>query len=309
MGFLQVANESGMNTNYLDKFKAVAAAVWAVDPKITLVTTGNTHKWNGRENPEEMRKRLAVHLDLTRWMKEQGKPLVWDVHAFNTGEATDQPRTEGAHTRGLIEFSRWLTRLDPSLGPVPVANFEFNAGSFDHRRGLQHATELNVLHRAGDVVIAGAMPNTSQPWNIYQSDWKAVLWTQGSIYYNQERVWFQSSYLVDQMISRNWTPIVVSATSETNDLDVLAGRAENPDSLVLRVVNHADHPVSSKLDIAAWPMADQMTIEDLVGELGEFNSLKHPTRLHVEHRVLKTTSIWVFPPHSFSILRWANGAK
>ena len=101
-----------------------------------------------------------------------------------------------------------LVVMQGSIASVPlvVAVFEFNAGRFNYNRGLAHAVELNQVCRMSDLVVAGAMPNVSQPWGVYQTDWKAVLWTQGNIYYTQDQVWFQPAYYVQQMITRAWAP-------------------------------------------------------------------------------------------------------
>ena len=73
---------------------------------------------------------------------------------------------------------------------------------------------MNAAHRYGDVIRAVGTPNVSQPWGVYQTDWKAVLWTQGNIYYTQDKVWFQPAYYVDQMIARHWAPDVVSCSTD-----------------------------------------------------------------------------------------------
>lgn len=56
------------------------------------------------------------------------------------------------------------------------------------------------------------MANVAQPWGVYQTDWKAVLWTQGNICDTQDRVWFLPAYYVQQMIARAWAPDIAEST-------------------------------------------------------------------------------------------------
>lgn len=304
MRFLQVANESGVNARYVERFQRIANAVWAIDPDITLVTTGGTYRFTGEEAPEEVRKKLAHHLALTQWVQQKGRALLWDAHAFNTSARTQEPAEAKSQTQGLIQFAHWLNRLDPALAPVQVANLEFNAGSFDHRRGLQHATELHVLHRSPGVVVAGAMPNTSQPWGIYQTDWKAVLWTQGSITYTQEQVWFQSSYLVDRMITRVWADQVVGASCATPDLDVVAARSSQG-HLVVRIVNHRSQEVPVRIVRTGGSLPSGGYREVLAGDPTWSNTREQPERLRIVREDLAGETS-VLPAHSFTVLVWKD---
>jgi alpha-L-arabinofuranosidase len=306
--YYQVANESALNEKYVEKFKQVAEAIWKVDPNITLLPVGKTYTFKPGEKEEDIRRRLALHLDLTQFMHARGKKLLWDCHAFNTSD--DPAQALGGQVPGAIEFSRWLTRLDPSLGVVPVGLLEFNAGRFDYGRGLAHALEMNVTHRAGDCVRAAAMPNVSQPWGVYQTDWKAVLWTQGNIYYTQTKVWFQPAYYVDQMIARNWAPNVVACQTQTPQgaLDVLAARTENGQRLVLRVVNLATEPMTAEIAINGFtPSASAARVEELTGKLPEYNTRTEPERIKPVirqwlHQVKRGKAVYTFPAHSFTVI-------
>lgn len=308
--YLQVANESRFDQKYVEKFKAVAEAVWKIDPEITLVTTGNVYSFKGNEDEAAMRKRFAMHLEIVRFMHERGKKLLIDCHAFNTGD--DPGAARGGAVAGAANFSRWLTRLAPECGVAPVGLLEFNAGRFDFLRGLAHATEMNVTHRNGDVVRGVGTPNLSQPWGVYQTDWKAVLWTQGNIYYTPNKVWFQPAYYVDQMIARHWAPDALSATvSSPNDaLDVYAGKSADGKKLVLRVVNLSAEPVEAKIAIDGFtPKVPDATVEQLIGELTDFNTLDNPEKIKPTtrtepHGFTSGTLSKTFPSHSFTVIKF-----
>lgn len=305
--YLQIANESGVNANYAGYFQRVASAIWKVEPDMILVPSGNVYNFSGRENEADMRKRLDPHLQITRFVHENGKKLLWDFHAFNT--ADDPGQALGGAVPGGIAFSQWLTRLAPECGVVPVACLEFNAGRFNFLRGLAHAVEMNVVARAGDCVRAVATPNVSQPWAVYQTDWKAVLWTQGNIYYTQDKVWFQPAYYVDQMIARIWAPDVVACQTQAPDrtLDVVAAKSVDGKHLVLRVVNMADRPIPATLSIAGFASTAAATVQTLAGDLNGYNTLTAPTKYQPQtttwsHHIARKPDTYTFPAHSFTVM-------
>ncbi|MFO1522751.1 MAG: alpha-L-arabinofuranosidase C-terminal domain-containing protein [Kiritimatiellia bacterium] len=248
-----------------------------------------------------------MHLDLTRFVKERGHQILWDVHVFNK---QDNPaESYGGHLPGGVEFSRWLTRLEPSLGTVPVLIGEFNAGRYNYCRGLGHAVELAQAHRAGDVVRGAAIPNVSQPAGVFQSDWKAVLWTQGNFDYTPDRVWFQSSYHVQKMVADAWAPDVleVAADAPRGTLDVFAAKSEDGRRLVLRVVNMTRAPRRVKLEVAGFtparPVARTTTLAH--GDLLDANTAAIPDLIRPvagEWRHGGLAAPCEFPPLSFTVL-------
>jgi len=308
--YLQVGNESAMNARYVNVFKRVAEAVWQVDPDVALLPVGKGYRGMDTLNEAEARRRLAPHLELTRFAHERGKTLFWDAHAFNTSHDPGQPLDANGQTRGAVAFSRWLTRLEPALGPVPVGILECNAAAFDFKRGLQHACEVNVIHRNGDVVLAAAMPNVSQPWGVYQNDWKAALWTQGNIYYTQEKVWYQPAALVDRMVTRHWAPHVVACDVEAQPktLDVTAARTDDG-KLVLRAVNVTDRPVAAAIAVEGFtPRSPTATVEVMSGPLHATNTLEQPRRiaprtLREPHGMSGGTMTRTFEPYSFTVIQ------
>jgi hypothetical protein len=247
------------------------------------------------------------HLELAQFVHARGKRLLWDIHAFYTSD--DPAASYGGAIPGAAVFARILQRLDPSLSPVQVAVFEFNAGRFNYNRGLAHAVELNQVCRLGDLVIAGAMPNVSQPWRVYQTDWKAVLWTQGNIYYTQDQVWFQPAYYVQQMITRAWAPDVVESTvaAPAKTLDVLAAKTADGQRLVLRVVNLTSSPVEAALALNGFsPRKDSASVEVLAhNDLMDFNPQEQPEKIKPVRSVWKhggAPASWSFPATSFTVI-------
>ena len=289
--FYQVANESAFNSKYVEKFKLVAAAVWKVDPEITLVTTScGTGKLKADDNEETARKRLALHLDLVNFVQQHGRKVMLDCHDFKGAEVVP----------AIALFARWIHRLAPKSADVSIGILEFNAGAFDWQRGLNHAREMNAAYRNGDVIRAIGTPNVSQPWGVYQTDWKAVLWTQGNIYYTPSKVWFQPAYYVDQMIARSWAPAAVACAAQ--GVDAFAARTDDG-KLVLRVVNDSATPVTAALAFTGFtPSKPAAMVEELAGAPADFNSLQLPEKIKPVRRAWPRLDSYTFPPHSFTTM-------
>ena len=297
--FYQHANESRFDRAYVDNFKAVAEAVWKVAPDITLITTSTVPAVKATDAEDTVRGKLALHLELAGLAHERGQRILFDSHSFKGAAAVE----------GIAAFARWLQRLAPDPAAVSVGILEFNAGAFDFQRGLNHALEMNAAHRAGDVLRALGTPNVSQPWEVYQSDWKAVLWTQGNIYYAADKIWFQPAYYVDQMLARHWASeaVAVETAAAPQSLEIFAAKSADGSKLVLRVVNATATGQAARFDIQGSVLAQSpacgttLAHDDLLG----FNTLSEP------ERIKPVTSEWppegnpvsrTFSPHSFTVI-------
>lgn len=245
--YYQVANETPITEEYVARFKRIAQAVWQVEPDITLIPSGMVYRPCELSTRLDAEYRLRYQLDITRFVLAQGKRILWDAHSFSTSDRIDESLDDRySQILGAICMVRWLRLLLPGMADgVKVAVLELNAGRCDHLRGLKHACELNLIHANSDVVFAAALPNATQPWGIYQKDWKAVLWTQGNIYYDKDFVWYQSAYYAARMVAEYWmdAPLRLDCTCDmkARSLSVLCGRsARRPDELVARAVNYGE---------------------------------------------------------------------
>ena len=115
------------------------------------IPVGHGYSFSGNEPLEELRPKLTHHLALTQFVKEHGRKILWDHHAFYTSD--DPAASYHGAIPGAAAFARVLAKLDPSLGELPMGVFEFNAGRFNYNRGLAHAVELNQVCRFGDRIV------------------------------------------------------------------------------------------------------------------------------------------------------------
>lgn len=284
--YYQVANETPITEEYVARFKSVAQAIWQVEPDITLIPAGMVYKPCELSTRLDAEYRLRYQLDITRFVKAQGKRILWDAHSFNTSDRVEEALDDRySQILGAICMVRWLRLLLPGMADdVKVAVLELNAGRFDHLRGLRHACELNLIHANSDIVFAAALPNATQPWGIYQTDWKAVLWTQGNIYYDKDFVWYQSAYYVARMVAEYWMDVPLrlecARDIKSKSLSVLCGRsAKMSDELVARVVNYGEEP--AMIDFYDVMGGNYVVAggEMLIGPVDAFNTRSDPWRI------------------------------
>ena len=295
----QVANESRFNQEYVEKFKLVAEAVWKVAPDITLITTSTRPKVRETDSEAEARQTLAPHLDLAEFARKNGKHIMFDSHCFDGAPAV----------QGSAVFARWLQRLAPDPKLVSVGTLELNAVVFGFEHGLYHALEMNAAYRAGDVIRAVTMANLSNPWGIYQPDWKSVLWTGGNIYYTPTKVWFQPAYYVDQMIANAWAPntVAVESTASPQTLDVFAAKSADGSKLVMRFVNTSKAKQTVRFDIQGVMLGKSPARVSTLAhvDLTDFNTESQPERIKpvtTEWQLAGNLAAQTLPPHSFTVI-------
>lgn len=304
--YYQVANETPITEDYVARFKRVAQAVWQVEPDITLIPAGMVYRPCELSTRLDAERRLGCQLELTRFVKSHGKRILWDAHSFNTSDDVAEALDERySHILGAIAMVRWLRLLLPGVADdVHLAVLELNAGRYDHLRGLSHACELNLLHANSDIVSAAALPNATQPWGIYQTDWKAVLWTQGNIYYDKDSVWYQSAHYVARMVSEHWmdAPIGIEHAQRLREMSIsaLCGvSARKPNELVARVVNYGDAPMTLEFDDVSGDRYAVVGGEVLSGPTNAVNTRSEQRR--IAPKAVQAGMRIELPAHSFGV--------
>ncbi|MCE5326651.1 MAG: family 16 glycoside hydrolase [Planctomycetaceae bacterium] len=303
LAYLQYGNEERINEEYLADFKAAASAVWAKDPSITMVVSDWMY-WEGIPDPQKITRatceNLDAHIKLLQWARDQGGKLWWDVHVWEAGPFV-------AGVKGIADLHAWFEKLVPYY-PVPIAALEQNAGNHDLKRGLAHACMSNELAKLGRFVPAAAAPNTMQPWQQYTTRG----WDQGQIFFTQSKFWYQPSGYVDIMLTRNNCPdlLELSSTVEPMELSLTARKSIDGRTVSIVAVNESDQPRPATIELDDFsPRKKTATVLELAGNPEHDNTPVYPTRVAPSQRtwryaVRKGVVSYLFPPHSFTILRF-----
>jgi alpha-L-arabinofuranosidase len=304
---LELGNEEAVDENYWQHFRAVAEAVWAKDPDLTLVV--GDFAYNDRiKDPFNFRgapriKGLAAHQKILELARGRGRKVWFDVHVWNN-EPRD-PDKLGGGIVGLRDFGAALGKLCPGAD-FKVCVFEENSGNHTLRRGLAHAHAVGELERSGDLVPIVCAANCLQPDRQNDNGWD-----QGLLFLSPSQVWGQPSYYVTQMIARHHLPRCVRADVDSpgNALDVTAKVSTDGKVLQLQVVNLDARPVKTWVDLGGFtPARPAVRVIELAGRLEDENTPEQPRRIVPRRRDVPLGLTGgrlehTFPPYSFTILR------
>jgi len=281
--FIEIGNEEATNEHYLERFKALEAAIRHADPALQLVIGA----WWEPDNP--VSRRIVEQLE--------GKAALWDVHvggdSLNDGRAVDALFTR---------MERLVRQWAPGTA-LKACVFEENGGRHDLQRALGHALILNATERHGDFVVMDCPANCLQP--LGQND---NGWDQGQIFFTSDRVWGMPPYYAEQMAARNHLLLRVQSSVEgAADLDVTATRSEDGRTLALKVVNAGARPVAAALRLGAFSRpATTGQVWTISGDLTGVNDAAHPEAICWKQSPVRLgveTAPVVFPAASYTILR------
>jgi hypothetical protein len=301
---LEIGNEERVDDRYYEKFAAIARAVWAKDPEITLVV-GDFAYNQPITDPMNVRgadsriTSLAAHEKILRLARDAGREVWFDVHVW-----TDGPDPSPS-LKALPSYIDALEKLaDGARHKVVV--FELNANNHTQRRALANAQAIGTILRDARIPVicsANALQVDGQNDNG---------WDQGLLFLNPSKVWLQPPGFVTQMTARNRQPRVLEAelTGATAKLDITATRSEDGKSITLSVVNLNPQPQSATLQLDGFtPAKPAARVEELAGPLGDRNTAEKPEQIKPrqfewKHGLPQAGTTYAFPPHSFTIIRF-----
>jgi hypothetical protein len=301
---LQIGNEERVDEAYFEKFRALAEAIWAKDPQITLVVgdfvynqpIADPYKFSGAESRITT---LAAHRQILDLARRHDRDVWFDIHI-----ATDGPGVSPS-TLALPTYADALEKIAAGA-KFKVVVFELNAGNPRQRRALANAQAIGLAMRDGRFPIV-ASANCLQPDGQNDNGWD-----QGLLFLNPSRVWLQPPGYVTRMISRNYQPRVldVRVTEADSKLDVTATQSEDRETLVLSVVNPDDQPRRLKFEFEGYRlMGRDVVVEELAAPLDAVNTAAEPNRVKsrlvpVQFDKAAGLTSHTFAPHSFTVVRF-----
>jgi alpha-L-arabinofuranosidase len=285
--YIEIGNEEKTDAHYIERFKLLADAMHARDPKLQLIIAA----WWEPDNP--VSKRIVAELD--------GKAVLWDVHVGG-----DDLR-EGANVDRLFTRMRKLVHEWAPGTTLKACVLEENGGRHDLRRALGHAHILNATQRHGDFVLLDCPANCLQAWKQNDNDWD-----QGQLFYTNRQVWGMPPYYAQQMAAENHQPCRVASTvkAPNDDLDVTVLRSEDENMLIIKVVNVGDKAHRTAVQIEHFgPVVSPAEVWSLGGKLDDVNSPEEPERVKTVRSTFEGAAekfVYEFPAYSYTILKLAR---
>lgn len=203
-----------------------------------------------------------------------------------------------------MSFRDALEQLAPGAR-FRLVIFEFNANNHAQRRALANALAIQRFQRDGRVPVV-CSANALQPAGQNDNGWD-----QGLLFLNPSQVWLQPPGYVTRLFARNDQPWLVRAETQGagDALDATATTSEDGKTLVLHVLNTADHPVTARLEWRHFqPAHPTALVEELVGPLEARNPAAQPRRItpHTtlwRHAEAGQPPLKTFAPHSVTVIR------
>jgi alpha-L-arabinofuranosidase len=303
---VELGNEEQVDEKYWERFRAIAEAVWAVDPEIVLVV-GDFVYGQPITDPDNIKgtasgiTNLSAHRKILDLAKRCGREVWFDIHI-----GTEHPGALGE----LAVVPTYVEALNKISNGAQhkVVIFELNSGNHAQRRALANAIAIGELQKLADKLPIVCSANCLQPDGQNDNGWD-----QGLLFLNPSQVWLQPPGYVARMISRSYQPINVPATvvsagknKEEDKLKVSAARSEDGKTLVLRVVNAGDKPIAADLSLAGFaPAKPAARVEELAGAMDARNTAAEPRRIVPATREWRHdgTMRYTFQPGSFTVMR------
>ncbi|MEI9865646.1 MAG: family 16 glycoside hydrolase [Limisphaerales bacterium] len=299
--YIELGNEERVDDDYFKKFKALAEVIWAKDPAIILIVGDFTYQkiitdplnFSGADSGITS---LAAHQKILQLAKQHNREVWFDLHVW-----TEDPQPNG-NVPAMLSYIDALDKIaDGAKHKVLI--FELNANNHAQRRALANALAINAIQRDGRLPIT-CSANCLQPNGQNDNGWD-----QGLLFLNPSQTWLQPPGYVTQMISRNYQPLVVESKSSVADLDVSATKSEGGKTLVLRVVNIGEKPLTVPLKISGFtpakPLAQVLTLEgslDASNTASSSEAIK-PVASEWKHGMKGGETTMTFPAHSFTVIR------
>lgn len=302
--YIELGNEERVDEKYAATFEAIAKAIWAKDPDVTLVV-GDFVYSQPIKDPFNFSGAAAGITSLVgqqrilQLAKQHNREVWFDLHV-----GTDGPRPDSTFG-AMFTFRDALAKIaDGARHRVVV--FEFNSGNHTQKRALANALAIQAIERDGQIPIATSA-NCLQPDGQNDNDWN-----QGLLFLNPSQVWLQPPGYVTQMISRNYQPqsVECQVTCAKDTLDATARRSEDGKTLVIQAVNPTDQPIVATLAIDKFtPSNPTASILLLSGPLDSRNTAAQPQAIAPQqqewkHNLTNGETRYTFPPFSLTVMRW-----
>jgi alpha-L-arabinofuranosidase len=300
--YLELGNEERIDEAYYDQFRPLAEAIWARDPKVTLVVGDFLYNRPIRD-PDRVSgaasgvTSLGGHRKILELAKKHGREVWFDVHIDTDGPGASD---------SLRALPSYVEALDKIAGGAKhkVAVFELNSGNHSLRRALGNAVALNTIERIGDRIAVVCSANALQVDRQNDNGWD-----QGLLFMNPRTVWPQPPYFVTQLFATPSLKECVKVEVKGDGLDVTAKRDADGKLLQIQVVNVGARPVEASLRIDGFTPGKAVgRVVELSGKLEAENSAAEPRRVKPQerewrHGLSEGAARTTFPAHSFTVLR------
>jgi alpha-L-arabinofuranosidase len=298
---LELGNEQRVDDAFAAKFNALARAIWAKDPTMTL-TVGDLEYHDVIADPDQVTgadsglTSLSAYRSILDTAATMHGHLAIDLHIWSS-----DPLFVPHMVDVVASFDTWIQRYQPSVD-YRINIFELNADQHDVSRALANAVAISQFESKGNRVSVVTSANALQPDGQNDDGWN-----QGLIFFDTHRSWLQPPGYVTQMIANSYLPTAVQASTSNPALTVTAKTGGG--QLQLQLVNNSADYQTPTINLTGFtPTSRTMQITQLAGNLSDQNNAGNvtqvtPTSATAGLTLSGSSFSYQIPPHSFTILR------
>ncbi|UCE47879.1 MAG: hypothetical protein JSW47_20050 [Phycisphaerales bacterium] len=270
---------------YAAEVVRLAPLMKKVDPSIKLLACGSgglsRRSANGMPYNRTVLERCATVLDYI------------SIHHYeNPDRFVEGPRDFEAFFRELGRI------IESSSNPnLKIYVSEWNAQSTDWRTGLYCGGLLNAFERCSDILtLAGPA--------LFLRHVSASAWDNAFINFDGESWFAAPNYLVMKLYRDHFASQLLSVTGQAGGLNVSAGKSEDGERIILKVVNPTGETIETSFELEGSFKAKQAILMLIApGSLRAGNSLGQRDVVKAEER-----SVWVESGGlCISVPRWSVG--
>jgi alpha-L-arabinofuranosidase len=298
---IELGNEQRVDDGFAAKFNALARAIWAKDPAMTL-TVGDFEYHDVIADPDHVTgaysglTSLSAYRSILDTAAAMHGHLAIDLHVWNS-----DPLFVPHLVDVVASFDKWVQRYQPSVD-YRINIFELNADQHDVSRALANAVAISLFESKGNRVSVVTSANALQPDGQNNDGWN-----QGLIFFDTQRSWLQPPGYVNQMIANSYLPTAVQANTSNPALTVTAKTSGG--QLSLQVINNSGDYQTPTVNLTGFtPTTQTVRVTQIRGNLGDQNNAGNvnqvtPTSTIAAITLNGSSFNYQVPPHSFTILR------
>lgn len=300
--YMEIGNEERVDNTYYQKFQAIATAIWAADPNITLVVGDfsyhqiitNPFSFSGADSGITT---LAAQQQILQLAKQNGREVWFDLHVWTDGPTPD------SSLASMFSYDTALASISDGA-KFHVAVFELNANNHSQKRAVANALAINAIERDGRLQVTTSA-NCLQPDGENDNGWD-----QGLLFLDPSQVWLQPPGYVTQMYSTGHQPqqVLASVVDTNNDFDVSAQCSQDGSTVVLKIVNLNSSSKPAAIHLAGFSLTNPIAVvKVLSASLGAANTAQNPSvvkpiQTNWQYQSTNNTVSYTFAPDSVTTI-------
>ncbi|MGM9637565.1 MAG: PA14 domain-containing protein [Eubacteriales bacterium] len=267
---IEIGNEEKIDAAYAKRFNAIADAIWAMAPELTLVVGDfaysqvitDPYHFTGSDSGITT---LANHKIILDHAAEKGGTVWFDIHWWS--ESGTQP---DSYIKAALSLYARLTEICPESDPK-LCIFELNANSHTLERALCNAYAINTARQYPDIFPIICSANCLQVDGCNDNGWD-----QGLVFMNSDSVWLQPPAYAEMLFASSYQPTLLEIVDPKPSSLHSFSAAVSEDGKTVSVVllNRSGSDLRVLLDCEG---VSKITVQSYDGSLKDVNTAQSPT--------------------------------